>query len=269
MVDSGEARGIPPPVVPADVYDEDYYLHSCAGSHEWCASGGARYAGIYAGSLERARMKPGEVLVDIGTGRGELLAAAVRAGAARAVGVEYSESAVKLARQTLSTHDTGGRAEVVLADARDVPLPSSSADLVTMLDVVEHLAPDELSAAFEQARRLLKPGGRLVLHTFPTSTIYNVTYRLQRAWRPSRRRSWPANPRHPLENVMHVNEQTLRSLRRALKAAKFAAVDVKFGDWVFADFVPDEKARRTYHRLARSPLTRPLGVSDLWAEARR
>jgi cyclopropane fatty-acyl-phospholipid synthase-like methyltransferase len=36
-----------------------------------------------------------------------------------------------------------------------------------MLDVVEHLTPTELDRTLAQARRILAPGGRLYIHTFP------------------------------------------------------------------------------------------------------
>ena len=70
---------------------------------------------------------------------------------------------------------------------------------------------------------------------------------------------------------MHVNEQTVWSLRSALKGAGFSSVDVELGDWVYTDMVPDQPARRLYHRLAKVPLTpvRALGASNLWATARR
>jgi ubiquinone/menaquinone biosynthesis C-methylase UbiE len=261
---------LPPPAVPADRYDEDYYLHTCGGSEEWRASQGATIAAMYDGSLQQARLLPGEVVVDIGTGRGELLVAALDAGAARAVGIEYSDAAITLARQTLAVHDVAPeRGEVVAADARAIPLPDRSADLVTMLDVVEHLSPVELGTSLREAHRLLRPGGRILIHTFPTRTIYATTYRLQRLAVPTRVRRWPRDPRNDYERAMHVNEQTIASLRAALASAGFADVDVHPGVWVYTDFVPDARAARLYHRLARHRLTARFGVSNLWGHARR
>lgn len=262
-------ESLPPPAVSPDVYTEDYFRHRCGGAEEWDASGGARAAGVYIGALVRAGLVPGEVVVDIGTGRGELLAVAVERGAARAVGIEYAEAAVALARQTLAVRQTGDRAEVVLADARDIPVDDATADLVTLLDVVEHLAPAELARTLSEAYRILKPGGRILIHTFPTRTIYQVTYRLQRLARPSRIRTWPADPRNEYELLMHVNEQTLTSLRRSLAQAGFAPSRASLGEWVYTDFVPDERATRLYHRLAKVPPLARFGVANLWGEGTR
>ena len=268
---AGKGPGVPlaPPAVASDVYDEDYYLHWCAGFEEWETSGGSRPSALYDGSLTKARFRAGDVLVDLGTGRAELLAVAVSRGASRAVGVEYSESALQLARRTLKASGSDARAMVIAADSRRLPLPDSMADLVTMLDIVEHLTPVELHHTFLEARRVLRPGGRLFAHTTPTRTVYDLTYRVQRLAVPGRRRSWPADPRVELERVMHVNEQTRTSLTRALRNAGFSGVAVERGEWIHDRFVPDERARRLYHRLARHKLTGWLGIADLWAEATR
>lgn len=264
----GERRVLPDPVVPPDVYDETYYVKYCGGHDEWRASEGAEAAGIYHYALDRARFQPGEVLVDVGSGRGELLALAVNAGAGRAVGIEYAEAAVRLAQQTL-TAQGAERAEVIAGDARDLPLEDDMADLVTMLDVVEHLAPAELDAALREALRVLRPGGRLLVHTFPSRTIYEVTYRLQRNLLPWRRRTWPADPRVEFERLMHVNEQTVRRLGKSLQAAGFVDVKSEPGTWVYDDFLPTEGAKRLYHRLAKlGPLAR-FGVANMWAEGRK
>lgn len=258
---------LPDPLVPAAAYDEAYYLQACMGYEEWNADPGAPILGTYIYALRRGGLRAGEVLVDIGTGRGELLALAVQSGAARAIGLEYSEAAVALAHRTLDAQ--GVSAEVLLADARAVPLPDAVADLVTLLDVVEHLAGDELARALLEARRILRPGGRLLVHTFPNRLVYDVTYRLMRLTVPGRRRRWPADPRGELERAMHVNEQTRGSLRRALRTAGFAGVKVGFGELIHDAIIPetDAGARTLLHRLAAHRPTRPLGRADLWASA--
>lgn len=253
---------IPDPAVPADVYDETYYREWCAGYETWVASGGREVAGIYPGFLTRAGLRPGEVVVDIGTGRGELLAVAVEMGAAHAYGLEYSKDAVAMARTTLAAHGVEDRAEVLLADARSASLSEGIADLVCYVDVVEHLTPDELQASLLQSRRMLRPGGRVVAHTFPSKLIYDVTYRWLRTL-PGHRR-WPADPRIDHERVMHVNEQTPAALRDAFTRAGFEA-EVALGNWVYTDFVPSRLGRGVFKGLAKLGPLAKYGIGDLWA----
>jgi len=233
--------------VPPELYDRAYYLGACAG-HEAFAAGGAHPQ--YAGYLDLAGLRAGETLVDLGAGRGELVAEAARRGAT-AIGIEYSQDAVALAAER--------GADVRHADARAVPLPDACADLVTLLDVVEHLAPEELAAALGETRRLLRRGGRVLVHTFPNRLIYDVTYPLLGV----------PDARVPYERAMHVNEQTAWSLRRALREAGLRDVRVEHGAMVYDRVLRRPRARALVHRLAAHRATRPLAAADLWGHARR
>lgn len=257
------------PSVPATAYDESYFLHSCMGANEWRESGGRRPAGLYEAMLRRAGMQPGARVLDIGTGRGELLVTALELGAEEAIGVDYSVAAVDLAHETLKATGSPGKARAMLADARRLPVDDGRFDLVTMLDVVEHLSPPELTQSLSEARRALRPRGTVFIHTMPNRLIYEVTYRFQRSLVPGRQRHWPADPRNDLERRMHVNEQSPGTLRSALLDAGFEAVRVELGDWVYTDFVPAERPKSTYHRLARAPLLRRFAIADLYARARK
>ncbi len=264
MVDPGPG-GLPDPAVAPDAYDEEYYRHGCAGADEWHTSEGEQVAALYPGMLQLARLRPGEVVVDVGAGRGELVALAAEGGAAQAIGFDYSEAAVALAARTIERRGVGDRARVELVDARRLPLEDGCADLVTLLDVVEHMTPPELDATLGEAFRVLRPGGRVFIHTMPNRHLYDVAYRVHRGVMRLLGRRWPADPRLPYERAMHVNEQTVGGLRRTVRRAGFTSVRVVRGRWVHADFVPSPRQRRLYHAAARVPGLDTFVLADMFA----
>ena len=71
-----------------------------------------------------------------------------------AEGVDVSTEALSFCKQR-------GLQSVRLGEAEKLPYPDQSFDLVTGLDVVEHL--DDDLAGLREMRRVLKPGGRALL----------------------------------------------------------------------------------------------------------
>ena len=260
---------LPTPVVDPDTYSEDYYRHSCAGHDTWSDSDGAEAADLYRGILHLAGMRSGEVVLDVGCGRGELVAEAVDRGASRAIGLDYAQAAVDLARHTLEVRGLGDAVELHAGDARALPVEDACVDLVTMVDVVEHLAPAELDAALAEVLRVLRPGGRLFVHTLPSSTLYDVTYRTHRRVMRLAGQRWPTEPRNADELAMHVNEQSVSGLRRTLRRAGFSPVRVEVGRWMHTAFLPDGRHARAYHALAKVPGLRRLTIADMFATAHR
>lgn len=265
-----EARGdLAPPAVPAEAYDRDYFLHKCIGADVWRESEGQKTDGRFEALARMAPVESGSRVLDLGTGRGEFLRAAIAHGAAEAVGVDYSADAIEFANKTLAAGGNPGAARALVADARDLPFESAHFDLVTMFDVVEHLTPAELEATLREARRTLRPGGAIFVHTAPNRLIYDVTYRLQRALAPWRWSRWPADPRIDHEHEMHVNEQSPAQLRRVLARAEFERAESWLGLWVYTGFVPSPRAQRTYHRLAKVGPLRRFAVTNIFARGIR
>jgi SAM-dependent methyltransferase len=119
-----------------------------------------------------------------------------------------------------------GQIGVYQADAKRLPFAAGSFDRVLMFDIVEHLHPWELHQALLQAHRVLSPQGRLIVHTAPNRWYDQFAYPVVRLARRlmGQGERYPRNPR--LLNVavnadVHVNEQDILSLRRALKKAGF------------------------------------------------
>jgi len=123
---------------------------------------------ILLATLEAARVAPGDTLVDVGCGTGELtlMAAAHMAGdggslAGIAVGIDATPGMIEVAR--LRARESGSIARFELALAEALPLPDQSADAITSTFFFHHLPTDVKRQALREMWRVLKPGGRLVI----------------------------------------------------------------------------------------------------------
>ena len=109
------------------------------------------------GPLEGVRV------VDLGCGWGTISFALAREGR-EVVGVDFAQAAVDICRKRLEK-ESGGNLRFVRADARSTGLPGGEWDLVVAADLVEHLPAEVTLEVYREARRLLRPGGRLVVWT--------------------------------------------------------------------------------------------------------
>ncbi|USY23431.1 class I SAM-dependent methyltransferase [Nocardiopsis exhalans] len=106
------------------------------------------------------RPAPGSTLVDIGCGLGGPGLWLARATGARLVGVDWSETAVRIAGERSADWLSPGRARFSTGTFEATGLTTASADTVISVDALA-LAPDP-HAALTEVRRVLRPGGRLL-----------------------------------------------------------------------------------------------------------
>lgn len=147
----------------------------------------------YSRYLFASRLAARKRVLDIACGAGYGAECLAR-NAASVTAIDLAPDAAAAARQTYGSPSIS----FLAADARRLPFPDASFDLIVAFEVIEHLeSPADL---LNEARRLLAPGGQFVVST-PNRLYYAETRRL----------SGP--------NPYHVRELDFDEFRAALQEA--------------------------------------------------
>jgi SAM-dependent methyltransferase len=110
--------------------------------------------------LQELALTADDYLLEVGCGGGALLKAALRSGC-RAAAVDHSHEMVRLARAENADAVAAGRLDVREARADSLPFPDGTFTCATMTGVLGFLA--DPVAALAEMRRVLAPGGRIVV----------------------------------------------------------------------------------------------------------
>lgn len=141
-------------------------------------------------------VKQGERVLDIGCGNARDISRIVECGG-QVIGVDISPGMVMAARQELERMGVSG-ITLQVGDATSLDFPDASFDKVLCSEVIEHI-PDA-AQALREMRRVLRPGGSLVLSTPNKGSWYG----LERywVWEGLLRRKWP----HPCDEWRNMTE---------------------------------------------------------------
>jgi ubiquinone/menaquinone biosynthesis C-methylase UbiE len=114
--------------------------------------------------LELASVRSGEDVLEVATGTGvQLVRLAGANPGGRTVGVEISEGMLAQTRRRLEHAGLAAEVEVLEGSALDLPIADESFDLLVNGYMLDLLPRDDIPRALAEFKRVLRPGGRLVL----------------------------------------------------------------------------------------------------------
>jgi protein arginine N-methyltransferase 1 len=119
-----------------------------------------RRVALYTEAL-RAVVKPGHVVLDIGTGTGVLAMAACRLGARRVFAVE-SGDVIELAREIAAHNGFDGRIEFIQGFSTSLDLPERADVIVAEIHGILPLYGRSIATWIDARERLLAPGGTVI-----------------------------------------------------------------------------------------------------------
>ncbi|KAK6505567.1 hypothetical protein TWF481_007461 [Arthrobotrys musiformis] len=133
--------------------------------------------------LAIASLRPGETVVDLGSGAGfDVFLAAKGLGAnGHVIGVDINKDMLSRARDNLAKSPEAGNITFIEANITSIPLDNSIADCVISNCVINLVPEADKPAVFIEMARILKPGGRVAISdilarkTLPPSLKEDVT----------------------------------------------------------------------------------------------
>jgi demethylmenaquinone methyltransferase/2-methoxy-6-polyprenyl-1,4-benzoquinol methylase len=151
----------------APSYDVNNRLHSLWRDQAWRRA-----------AVRLAEVGPGDVVLDVACGTGDLALALADRGPARVIGVDFVEPMLAMARCKSTASRRPSPIAYTVGDAMALPLADRSVDVVSIAFGLRNVtAPQK---AIESFYRVLRPGGRLVVLEFslPANPLLRSAYNL-------------------------------------------------------------------------------------------
>lgn len=139
----------------AGSYDLNNRLHSLGRDQAWRRT-----------AVRTAAVNPGDHVLDVACGTGDLTQAFARTPAARVTGLDFTREMLNVAERKRAAlpSQLAARIAYIEGDAMALPFPDASFDVVSIAFGIRNVA--DPARALGEFARVLRPGGRLVVLEF-------------------------------------------------------------------------------------------------------
>ncbi|MBL8876316.1 MAG: bifunctional demethylmenaquinone methyltransferase/2-methoxy-6-polyprenyl-1,4-benzoquinol methylase UbiE [Phycisphaerae bacterium] len=140
----------------AGSYDLNNRLHSFGRDQAW-----RKHA------VRTAQIKPGDRVLDVACGTGDLTEWFARSAATEVIGLDFTRGMLDVAREKRAsnlTHEQASKVSYVEGDAMNLPFEAQSFDALSIAFGIRNVASP--AKALSEFQRVLRPGGRLIVLEF-------------------------------------------------------------------------------------------------------
>ena len=129
-------------------------------------------------ALNLLAIQPGENILEVGFGTGHALLEMARAAGVRGCveGIDLSPGMLAVANRRIQNAGLAGRIAVQVGDATRLPFPEPHFQAAFISFTLELFASTEIPLVLAECRRVLLPGGRLVVVSLAKKETRMVTY---------------------------------------------------------------------------------------------
>lgn len=132
-------------------------------------------------AIDISRLEGGQYFLDVACGTGDLSVEASRTNPGRIVGVDFAENMLRGFMVKTTRLGLDGKVEIVQASAEELPFPDGTFDVTAVAFGARNFG--DLMKGLTEMRRVLKPGGRIVVlefsrpRNFPVKQLYFFYFR--------------------------------------------------------------------------------------------
>lgn len=213
-----------------DLYHEKYFLESVDGFLEYSEFNGdfSNLFERYQKNINLLQLKPEHTYLEFGCGRGEVCIYHALLGG-KATGIDYSADAINLANK--KAESIGVNVEFIASSFADVHLHKNAYDRILASEFIEHISPDEGLKFVKIAYDALRPGGRLLIFTYPNTIQRKIGYPLIRLFKLLQGVSLPKKQADTTDEhykYYHLNEQNYFNLKKLIVDSDFKIIEAGY-----------------------------------------